>query len=231
MATREALSQAATRLCAEHGLDNVTVEQIADAVDVSVRTFFNYFSSKVDALLAGDLASARAFVVEFARRPPGEDVVAALRSAALEVIEDETGFRERLRQMRTVREHPAVLVHQLASFVEQERELANRIAFRTGTNGAGLYPMMIAGSAMTALRIAIGRWLDHVDHSDGAEPAASLSALLNAAFDQLEAGLGRPPAPPETSPPRSASATGRTPESHGHVASEESQATGREWTP
>lgn len=50
-ATRRALRDAAVRLVLEHGLENVTVEEIAVAGEVSTRTFFNYFGSKEDALL------------------------------------------------------------------------------------------------------------------------------------------------------------------------------------
>jgi AcrR family transcriptional regulator len=51
-ATRTALSRAAIRLGIERGWHNVTIEDIAAAADVSVRTFRNYFSSKAEAIAA-----------------------------------------------------------------------------------------------------------------------------------------------------------------------------------
>jgi len=50
-ATRAAIHQSALKLAAARGLDGVTVEQICEAAEISQRTFFNYFPSKVAAVL------------------------------------------------------------------------------------------------------------------------------------------------------------------------------------
>ncbi|HEY5017289.1 MAG TPA: helix-turn-helix domain-containing protein, partial [Streptosporangiaceae bacterium] len=52
LATRQALGAAAMRLAIERGLENVLVEDIAAAADVSPRTFNNYFASKYEAICA-----------------------------------------------------------------------------------------------------------------------------------------------------------------------------------
>ena len=45
LATRHALSSAALQLAVERGLENVTIEDITDRADVSLRTFRNYFAA------------------------------------------------------------------------------------------------------------------------------------------------------------------------------------------
>src|ERR1035438_3610345 len=51
--TREAINAAAARLFAERGFENVTVAEIADAANVSVKTLFSYVGSKEELLLSG----------------------------------------------------------------------------------------------------------------------------------------------------------------------------------
>src|SRR5215813_10140300 len=53
--TRAALNQVAMRLCIQRGWENVTVDDIAAAANVSPRTFRNYFSTKAEAVAAGHL--------------------------------------------------------------------------------------------------------------------------------------------------------------------------------
>ncbi|MGW0197002.1 helix-turn-helix domain-containing protein, partial [Nonomuraea sp. NPDC003201] len=77
--TRRAMADAALRLFALRGFDAVTVNEVAEAADVSAKTVFNHFPTKEqlffehEPLLAGDPAE----VVR--QRPPGGRVLVALR--------------------------------------------------------------------------------------------------------------------------------------------------------
>jgi AcrR family transcriptional regulator len=49
--TKEAIQREAMRLFQEHGYEETTIEQIADAAEISPSTFFNYFPTKEDVVL------------------------------------------------------------------------------------------------------------------------------------------------------------------------------------
>src|SRR5690242_10659159 len=109
IATRQALHEAALRLAAEHGVDGVTVEAIADDAGVSRRTFSNYFASKEQALLHGDQERMLRLVEAMRARPVGEQPWTALTNAAAEFYRelgdlDPAG----VARSRLVRSHPAL---------------------------------------------------------------------------------------------------------------------------
>src|SRR5215472_14550295 len=85
VATREALCEAALRLAVENGPERVTVEEIADAANVSRRTFSNYFGSKEEALLHADQLRMRELVGLVRARPATEPAWTALTRGALEL--------------------------------------------------------------------------------------------------------------------------------------------------
>lgn len=86
-ATRATIIAVARRLFDEQGFQATTVQQIAEAAEVSERTFFRYFESKEDLLLTDMVAVLDEVASCLAVRPLGEApleaVHQALRTAAL----------------------------------------------------------------------------------------------------------------------------------------------------
>src|SRR5258708_9982878 len=82
-ATRESLIEAAFGLFTDKGFEATRVEEIADAVDVSSRTFFRYFASKEDVALTFREEQQAAVLEALAARPASEPVVTALRRAVV----------------------------------------------------------------------------------------------------------------------------------------------------
>jgi AcrR family transcriptional regulator len=73
-------------LFAAKGYDRTAVHEITDAVDVSERTFFRYFASKEDLVLAFIRDGAAAFAAALAARPAEEEPLTAARHALLSSI-------------------------------------------------------------------------------------------------------------------------------------------------
>jgi AcrR family transcriptional regulator len=77
--TRQAIRREAFRLFDANGYAATTVEQIADAAEVSPSTFFRYFRSKESLLLADDLDPL--VLAAFEAQPPDLSPTEAIRRA------------------------------------------------------------------------------------------------------------------------------------------------------
>ncbi|AVT28261.1 TetR family transcriptional regulator [Plantactinospora sp. BC1] len=163
IATREALHRAALRLAAELGPDRVTVEAIADAADVSRRTFSNYFANKEEALFHADLLRIRRLLELVHAQPADEAPWTALTRAAEQLARESDGLDPLwLAQRRLIRHHPSLAAHQIAAYgtVEQEfiAEISRRLPEAPETP---LHARVLAGTFLHTLRAATQYWTDH----------------------------------------------------------------------
>ncbi|MDQ1733672.1 MAG: hypothetical protein QOK10_3831, partial [Pseudonocardiales bacterium] len=105
--TRVTIRREAMRLIEENGYANTTVEQIADAAEVSPSTFFRYFPSKEMVLMANDLDLV---TIEALEQQPHEMPSLQACRRALEITlatlsEDEWRFeRARLQMVLSIPE-------------------------------------------------------------------------------------------------------------------------------
>ena len=187
-ATRLALHEAALRLVAQHGLDGVSVDDIAARADVSPRTFFNYFASKDDAVLGLDPAELRRTADALAARPADEPAVEAMRAVqreqAVEMARETELWPLRLQ---VIEANPGLVGRLVTHFGEADRALASAVAERTGTDvDADTLPTLLALTAGAVLRTALHRWLTG-GFTD------SLPRLVDEAWDLLAQGLPGPP--------------------------------------
>lgn len=156
---RRALVDASHRLVAEHGLDAVTVEMICAEVGVSVRTFFNYFPAKDDAVLGHvpwslDEDEVRAFV---AGGPTGdllEDVVELVAALA---ATHPLGHERTHRALELVTAHPRLMAHHVAWMEQQRSQLEGLVRDRLGT-GAPYGADVVASLVILCAHTALMRW-------------------------------------------------------------------------
>jgi AcrR family transcriptional regulator len=185
--THQALAKAALDLADRLGPERVTVEAIADAAGVSPRTFFNYFSSKEDAIVGIAPAQSSALLADLLARPEDEPPLDALRAVVLAAAERlQAGGEDWVIRHRLIQKHHSLAVTRAAWFGEVERRMAEEIARRTGLNpGLDVYPALVVSATIGALRVAIDVWQER-------GRAGALEALIDDAFDVLAHGLRLP---------------------------------------
>jgi AcrR family transcriptional regulator len=163
LATKQALAWAAMQLAVERGLENVRVEDITDTVNVSRRTFTNYFSSKEEAIASLNADRAARAAEALAERPAGEPLADSL--AAVFAAQHEAAAhgmdRERMGLVQLLASSPALRGEYLKTMAQAEEPLAKVIAERTGADPRNdLYPHVLAAAVMAAVRAATGHWME-----------------------------------------------------------------------
>jgi AcrR family transcriptional regulator len=191
LATRRLLRRAALELVAERGFTNVTVEDIAEAAEVSPRTFFNYFPSKEAVLFGGDPDRAAELRERVASDAPGKsalDVVRVVLTQDAEAMAAELRSlggdpADWLRRMKVARTDPHVRAAQAAQMAIIERAIAEGLAARLGTDQeSDPYPVVLAATAVSVIRASLTFWA-------GAGGTVNLGQLMDQAFQALADGL------------------------------------------
>ncbi len=179
--TRRTIRTEAFRLFREQGYSETTIEQIAAAADVSPSTFFRYFPTKEQLVIADDLDPV--LIEEVRNQPRGLPPIRAFRNAigaALTTLapEDLAFEQERQALLYHVPELRAAIGIELERSIEMVVELIAEYVGRPADD----FEVRVMAGAIAGVGIAI-----------------SLRAPVNAtnlgrAMDFLEAGLplGRP---------------------------------------
>jgi AcrR family transcriptional regulator len=176
-AVRAEVQRQAWRLFADHGYEATTVDRIAAASGMSRRTFFRYFASKDDLVLARMVESGGQIAAALEARPAAEPAWVALRSAFQVIVDKQLAQPQRSRPLQLMlRDEPAVR----ASVEEWRRRwttllapaVAARMSVRDGYEQ--LRAEALVRSALECLESAQEAWAERSD--------ADLSLLVDVAM-------------------------------------------------
>ncbi|MVA76541.1 TetR family transcriptional regulator [Auraticoccus sp. F435] len=187
--TRESIADAALQLALEKGLDNVTIEEIANLAFVSPRTFSNYFSCKEEAVATAGTQANFEVIEQLAHRPAEEPPLQSIAHVIIAAARERTDEQVALsaRKLRLSREHPSLQPFQTAQYDALEAAMRHVVAERTGTDAeTDLYPGLVTSVAVAATKHAITTWVF------SQTPREHLPELLAEAFEQLGSGLPAP---------------------------------------
>ena len=181
----------ALRLFVAQGYEQTTIEQIAEAVEVSPSTIFRYFPTKEDMVLTDQYDAL--MVAALSAGPTGESGVTAMRRALAETLgdvvkQDPSTFLTRGRLMLEV---PALHAKLWGFLQENEAVLCQVFAAQSGRNPEDFELRVAAGAIIGAIMAALTEWI----RSDG---QTDMAALLDRALHLLEAGLASVETNPHT---------------------------------
>lgn len=179
--TRLAIQEHALRLFEQRGYDRTTVEQIAEAAEISPSTFFRYFPSKEDVVLFDALDPW--LIESFRRQPPELTPIAALRAALHEVfnsLSDDVVAEQRQRA-RLVLEVPALQAAWIGDIIRTAGFLQEMIAERVGKDPGDPRVRVYTGAVMGAIMGAMAPMFE--------DPETDFVADVDAALDFLAEGL------------------------------------------
>jgi AcrR family transcriptional regulator len=185
--TREQILDVAADLFLEHGYDETTMEQIAEAAEVAPSTLYRYFPSK-DLLILGRLTEAIQLGEALRARPADEPVPQSLAATLLTVLDsfqDVQRFSE-LRHVIDISPVPRARVWDV--FMQSRADLEKELAARMGRADDDVLVLMTARTTLAIFELVAERWWA----GDHAVPRAE---LLNEVLRSIEASGIVLPAP------------------------------------
>lgn len=180
--TRIAIRTATYRLITEQGYEATTVEQIAEAAEVSPSTVFRYFPAKEDIVLTDEYDALMEAALR--ERPVGEPLMESLRLVITQALRHSLTHErdETLLRMRLMLEVPAVRARMLESMSVTGRMLCGVVAERTGRRTDELEVRVFAMGVIAALTETAMYWTERGHQDD-------LIELVDRALDTLRDGL------------------------------------------
>ncbi|MFF7973452.1 TetR family transcriptional regulator [Streptomyces sp. NPDC007905] len=190
--TRDALLRSALELFTTQGYERTTVDEIAQAVDVSQRTFFRYFAGKEDVAFSVQEMTEAHFVAAVRARPAHEAPMEALRQAVLEgwdaireTVESAVPVELYLRMYRTIESTPALLAAHLRRSAATEETIARLLAEREGVDvDADPRPRLAVAVFGGVMRVTERQWTTGDDFS-----LAAIRELTASHLDQVGSAL------------------------------------------
>lgn len=124
--TWTAIHEAAASLAQQRGLEQATVEAIAESAGVSPRTFFNYFPAKEDAVLG--LREPVVDPDEAAKLTGADDLLGQASLLLVAVARSAVGGTDIRRHRELLKRHPNLFARQMEYMVKAEAVVCQAVA-------------------------------------------------------------------------------------------------------
>ncbi|NKZ00922.1 TetR/AcrR family transcriptional regulator [Nocardiopsis alborubida] len=194
--TRRVLADTALRMFLEQGFDETTLDDLVATAEVSVRTFFRYYSSKEEVAMAAEGELWEAYAAEVERVSVTGPLLSLLRDCYADALrglpDDWTG--RYLATRKLVAHNPALNAHHAGAVQALRVRLTELLEKATGADSrADVRLRLVSEMALAAVRYGSMNWVRAYRHSGRTGDAATLVAEVTAAFDALPGALALSP--------------------------------------
>ncbi len=178
---RADIEHVAIRMFLDRGYDAVSVDDIAEAVGMSSRTFFRYYATKDEILRSYRRGLGDALVDAFAAQPDVAPATVALRAAYAATSHVAKPERERVRALgRLLATAPAVHARTVGESLLDDR-IEAEFARRSRARRTDPRPAVVVAAVAAAATVGWNRWVAHDDSRDPAVVVAAAIDLLRLA--------------------------------------------------
>ena len=174
--THARIQAEAIRLFLERGFETTTLDDIAEAADVSRRSLFHYFESKEEIVLSARADFPNIIAEAIGRRPAGEPLLDMVENALIDTA-TRYGSTQTRDLSRLIRDTPALSAGEQAKYEHVERALAKALADRKSLPEIDTACRVTAATAIGILKLAVESWLAGNDSGPEKNFRAAFDAL------------------------------------------------------
>lgn len=188
LATRTRIVEVAFELFARDGFEATTADAIAEAAEISRRTFFRYYPSKDELLFVDGPRRLAEFEANLVPRSPEETPLLAAQRACLALAGEYMERRDAMRLRQSIVEDSPTLARrerQLDRDFEAAIARATLRRYRRPSAALKRHVHVFAGAIFGASRATLDHWFAQ-------DCAPNLLALARDGFEFFEGGLALP---------------------------------------
>jgi AcrR family transcriptional regulator len=181
--TRNTIIKVALELFAEHGYEQTTIAEIADAAEVSPRTIFAYFPTKEDIVFCQMPEAHERLAQALRERPEGATALDALRDFIAGSLDSDPNA---VLRKRILASDETLRRGERARSGPFEQLMLEAIAEDLHADADDIRPQIVAAAAAAAFTVVRDRDPDAPPESDSPEQAM---AVIDDVMDFLRGGL------------------------------------------
>lgn len=180
--TRERIALTGLRLFLANGYEGTTLDTIAAEAGISRRTFFSYFKSKDDIILAWQDTAWAGIYAELLKTSPDRPPLDAVRDVMVRHSSRYT-TKDMEAMDRLMRSSETLRVRKQAFYAEQEQRLFATLCEVWRQPGRRMALRMVAMVSIGAMKLAVQAWFEQTGQRK------PIARFLRDAFDSLRSEL------------------------------------------